>query len=82
MTGMTVPASISPRSASRSSGRSTVTNRLIREYLPKGTEITTDRGYLATIATEINMPPRHILGFRTPAEVFADLRTSATASTG
>ncbi|PWW60248.1 IS30 family transposase [Actinokineospora spheciospongiae] len=57
------------------------TNRLVREYLPKGTEITTDRGYLATIATEINRRPRRILGFRTPAEVFADLLTSANAST-
>ncbi|GGM85038.1 hypothetical protein GCM10012275_64760 [Longimycelium tulufanense] len=58
------------------------TNRLIREYLPKGTEITINRGYLASIATEINMRPRRILDFQTPAEVFADLLTSANASTG
>lgn len=58
------------------------TNGLIREYLPKGTESTTDRGYLASIATEINMRPRRILGFQTPAEIFADLLTTANASTG
>lgn len=49
------------------------TNGLVREYFPKGTEITGDIRYLNAVADEINGRPRAILGFRTPAEVFADL---------
>jgi IS30 family transposase len=66
------------------------TNGLLREYFPKGTEITGDIRYLQTVADEINDRPRAILGFRTPAEVFADLlladnpgdNLSSIASTG
>ncbi|MGH8403034.1 MAG: IS30 family transposase [Gammaproteobacteria bacterium] len=49
------------------------TNGLLREYFPKGTDITGDIRYLNTVADEINGRPRAILGFRTPAEVFAEL---------
>lgn len=49
------------------------TNGLIREYLPKGTEITSDPYYLASIADSLNDRPRAILGFRKPNEVFAEL---------
>jgi hypothetical protein len=49
------------------------TNGLLREYFPKGTEITGDIRYLQAVADEINDRPRAILGFRTPAEVFAEL---------
>ena len=49
------------------------TNGLIREYLPKGTEITSDPGYLAAVADSLNDRPRAILGFRKPNEVFAEL---------
>src|SRR5258707_2735337 len=49
------------------------TNGLLREYFPKGTDITGDIRYLNTVADEINGRPRATLGFRTPAEVFAEL---------
>jgi transposase, IS30 family len=49
------------------------TNGLIREYLPKGTEIPGDLQYLWAIADELNDRPRATLGFRTPREVFVEL---------
>ncbi|GAB2823976.1 hypothetical protein GCM10022221_22600 [Actinocorallia aurea] len=58
------------------------TNRLLRQYLPKNADLRqhgqTD---LDWIATELNNRPRRILGYRTPAEVYAALlakRDSAT----
>jgi transposase, IS30 family len=58
------------------------TNGLLREYFPKGTDITDDQTYLDRVAAELNNRPRPILGYQTPAEVFADLLTSSIASTG
>jgi hypothetical protein len=66
------------------------TNGLLREYFPKGTEITGDIHYLNAVADEINGRPRAMLGFGTPAEVFAELllahntegNLSSIASTG
>ena len=58
------------------------TNGLLREYFPKGTEITDDQTYLDRVAAELNNRPRRILGYQTPAEVFADLLASSIASTG
>jgi len=49
------------------------TNGLIREYFPKGTEITGDIDYLWAVADSLNDRPRAILGFRKPKEVFAEL---------
>ncbi|MGP5365738.1 IS30 family transposase [Brachybacterium tyrofermentans] len=49
------------------------TNRLYREYLPKGTEIPDHQPYLTTIAEVINNRPRRRLGFLTPTESFARL---------
>ena len=57
------------------------TNRLLREYFPKGTDITDDQNYLDLVARELNNRPRRILGYRTPAEVFTDLLASEIAST-
>lgn len=57
------------------------TNGLLREYFPKGTDITDDQTYHNTVATELNNRPRRILGYRTPAEAFAELLTSPIAST-
>ena len=51
-------------------------NRIVREYLPKGTEITSDRDYLATIAAEINDRPRKIHDWKKPSEVFTELLAS------
>lgn len=58
------------------------TNGLLREYFPKGTEITDDQTYLDLVTAELNNRPRRILGYRTPSEVFTDLLTSSIASTG
>jgi transposase, IS30 family len=62
-------------------GTNEQTNRWIRQYLPKGTPIPNDPARLAEIADRLNRRPRRILGFRTPAEVFAELLTSPNAST-
>lgn len=42
------------------------TNRLIREYLTKGTEIVQRQPYLTAIAEELNNRPCACLGFYTP----------------
>lgn len=57
------------------------TNGLVREYLPKGTDITTHQPYLDAIADELNDRPRAVLGFRTPREVFTKLLVESVAST-
>lgn len=50
------------------------TNGLIREYLPKGTDLSVHtEAELAAIADELNDRPRKRLGFYTPREVFAKL---------
>jgi IS30 family transposase len=48
-------------------------NRVLREYLPKGTDITSDPAYLAAIAAEINDRPRKIHDWRKSSEVFTEL---------
>ena len=50
----------------------------MREYFPKGTEITGDMEYLWAVADALNDRPRAILGFRKPAEVFAELMLQET----
>jgi len=50
-------------------------NGLIREFLPKGTDLSQhSHQALAAIESSLNNRPRKILGYRTPAEVFAELR--------
>jgi transposase, IS30 family len=49
-------------------------NGLLREYLPKGTDLNAwTTSQIQAIATELNDRPRKRLGFRTPAEEFAKL---------
>ncbi|WP_285507277.1 IS30 family transposase, partial [Actinokineospora sp. NBRC 105648] len=55
-------------------------NRIVREYLPTGVEITSDPTYLAAIAAEINDRPRKIHDWKKPSEVFTEL-LEADAST-
>lgn len=57
------------------------TNGLLREYLPKGTDITSHQPYLDAIADEINDRPRACLGYYTPRETFTRLLNSDVAST-
>jgi IS30 family transposase len=55
-------------------------NRIVREYFPKGVEITSNPRYLAAVAAEINDRPRKIHGWKKPSEVFTEL-LAADAST-
>ncbi|PRY10227.1 IS30 family transposase, partial [Pseudosporangium ferrugineum] len=55
-------------------------NRILREYFPKGIEITSDPNYLAMVASEINDRPRKIHNWKKPSEIFAEL-VEANAST-
>ena len=57
------------------------TNGLIREYLPKGTDITDHQPYLNAIADELNDRPRQTLGFLTPREVFNRLLSEEPVAT-
>lgn len=50
-------------------------NGLIREYLPKGTDLSVhSHQALASIEQALNNRPRKILGYRTPAEVFDEIK--------
>ena len=49
-------------------------NRLIREYLPKGTDLSgVSQTELNLIANRLNDRPRKILNYETPREVFVRL---------
>ena len=58
------------------------TNGLIRDYIPKGEDITSHQPYLDSIAAELNERPRAVLGFLTPREAFERLILADLASTG
>lgn len=55
-------------------------NGLVREYLPKGVDLSQfSHQQLSSIEQSLNSRPRKILGFRTPAEVFNDLKSNHIA---
>ena len=55
------------------------TNGLLRQYLPKGIDISNySQAKLNAVARKLNERPRKTLGFQTPAEVFSQ----SVASTG
>jgi IS30 family transposase len=54
------------------------TNGLLRQYLPKGTELGVfDQEDLNAIAFKLNTRPRKIHGFKTPLEIYAELLIKA-----
>ncbi len=56
------------------------TNGLLREYMPKGVDLNHySHQDLTAIETSLNDRPRKILGYRTPAEVFCELKLSHIA---
>ena len=55
------------------------TNRLLRQYFPKGTDLSAhSQAELNRIAQQLNQRPRKILGYETPA----DRLQACVASTG
>ena len=54
-------------------GTSENTNRLLRQYLPRGTDLSVyDQDDLDLIALKLNTRPRKALGYRTPAATLAE----------
>ncbi len=55
-------------------GTSENTNGLLRQYFPKGTDLSGyHRDYLDFVAAELNRRPRKRLGWRSPAEALDQL---------
>ncbi len=53
-------------------------NGLLRQYFPKGTDLNlVSRSQLHAVAVEMNGRPRKVLGWRTPAEVYAGVVATA-----
>jgi len=55
---------------------------LIRDYIPKGEDISSDQHYLDGVSAELNERPRAVLGFFPPREAFERLLLADLASTG
>jgi IS30 family transposase len=55
------------------------TNGLVRQYLPKGTDLDTVSPHrVRDIQNSLNNRPRAVLGYRTPREVFSQMSRDQT----
>ena len=58
------------------------TNGLLRQYFPKGTDLSAHRvSELAAVALALNSRPRRMLGWRTPAEALGEILRSPSTPT-
>ncbi len=75
-TGM--PVYFCRRSSPWQRGSNENMNGLLRQYFPKGSDLSVHSvEHLAQVAAELNARPRKTLGWRTPADVLADLASRA-----
>jgi transposase, IS30 family len=76
-----MPIFFCPPYSPGSRGTNENTNGLLRQYMPKGTDLslhTADE--LAAIQRKLNRRPRRVLGFRNPLEAFDQLLRAAVAA--
>ncbi len=59
------------------------TNGLLRQYFPKGTDLSRHSAeYLTAVVNELNARPRKCLGWRSPSEVVRELMLATQTTTG
>ena len=72
------PSAIPARPWQRGSNENT--NGLLRQYFPKGTELSVhSAAHLATVAAELNGRPRKTLGWRSPSTALNELLVATAA---
>lgn len=69
-----IPVFFCQRASPRQRGSNENTNGLLRQYFPKGTDLSVhDRAHLESVAARLNARPRKTLGWRSPAQLLHPL---------